>query len=99
MTGYLLSLEHPSGRYKARVFQSFGFRLGNRAALRDALLAHAREANLIATEETEFGRKFVVEGPLRALDGRNPLIRSIWFEEDELGPVRLVTAYPSGERR
>jgi hypothetical protein len=99
VTGYLLATGHPYGRSKALFFERFGFTSANPSALRDALLAHAGEADLVATEETTFGRKYVVEGPLRSRDRRDPLIRSIWFEEDELGPVKLVTAYPAGERR
>jgi hypothetical protein len=32
--------------------------------LRDALLAHARTAGIVSTIETEFGMKYILEGPL-----------------------------------
>ena len=99
VTGYLLAVEHPHGRTKAIFFARFGFSVANPGAFSEALLAHAASAVLVGAEETAFGRKYVVEGPLRSPDQRDPLVRSIWFEADELRPVKLVTAYPAGGRR
>lgn len=100
MTGYLLSMAHPYGRSKAAFFARFGFTADNAPAFRDALLAHVASATLVEEEETAFGRKFVVEGAMRALEGDAPLVRSVWFEEPDQRAVKLVTAYPAtGEGR
>ena len=64
-------------------------------ALRDALLAHGRTAEVVSTTETEFGMKYILEGMLAAPDGRVPRLRSVWFvTEGEIHP-QLVTAYPA----
>jgi hypothetical protein len=36
----------------------------------------------------------VIEGRLRAADGRQPNLRSIWFVDTGTDAPRLVTAYP-----
>lgn len=97
ITGYLLSSSHPAGRFKAAFFQEFGFRMQSWPRLREALLNHARTSEIVVTVETEFGRKYIVEGPLAAPDGRAPRLRAVWFvAAGEVAP-RLVTAYPLGE--
>jgi hypothetical protein len=94
VTGYLLSNSHPAGRAKAAFFRSVGFRLSARRQLRDALLEHSKTAEVVAHGDTMFGRKYVLEGPLRAPDGRNSQLRSIWFVRIGDERPRLVTAYP-----
>lgn len=96
---YLLSREHPHGRQKAQFFERFGFTQDNAPVLHAALLDHVAGAALLEAMNTPFGQKFVLEGSLKSPDGRNPLVRSIWFEEREGGAVKLVTAYPAGARR
>jgi len=91
---YLLSLEHPFGRAKARFFLANGFSTGEWSLLRDALLRHAREGRIVGSETSEFGVKYVIEGRIVTPGGRAPMVRSVWFEERDRGPVRLVTAYP-----
>lgn len=95
---YLLSTDHPVGRSKAAFFHSLGFRVDRPEALEAALHEHARDGMLVSVEGTPFGERFVVEGPMRATDARQTLIRSVWFraEGDE---VLLVTAYPLHEPR
>ncbi len=94
ITNYLLSVEHPYGRFKARFFTSFGFRLDAWEDLRDALLRHARDNEVVAYEVTAFGTKYVVDGPLNAPDGRVPQVRTVWFVEADDDRPRFVTVYP-----
>lgn len=94
LVGYLLSDTHPVGRAKARFFASFGFRTVAWGRLAAALGHHAREAAVVAVNDTAFGTRYVLEGPLRSPDGRAPNIRSVWFVEEEAEAPRLVTAYP-----
>ena len=91
----LLSTSHPAGRSKAAFFGKFGFHREAWEVLRDALLDHAQDANLVRTIETEFGTKRILEGPLRAPDGRMPRIRSVWFQAPGEPEPRLVTAHPA----
>ncbi len=92
--GYLLSLTHPVGRFKARFFARSGFSAGSWQALADALLRHAEANEVARSDDTEFGTRYTVEGPLEAPDGTRPRIRVIWFVERGRAAPRLVTAYP-----
>lgn len=99
ITHYLLATGHPAGRAKAAFFGRFGFHRAEWRRLGEALLEHARSARVIMTSETEFGKKYVLEGPLLAPDGRKPQIRTVWFVATGEATPRLVTAYaaPGGK--
>jgi hypothetical protein len=75
-------------------FRRFGFRDAAWQSLRDALLKHARSARVVGISETEFGRKYILEGPLVAADSRRPGIVAVWFVTAGEKAPRLVTAYP-----
>lgn len=94
MTNYLLSVEHPAGRAKARFFHHFGFGLEAWEMLRTALLEHARNHAIASREATPYGMKYVIEGPLVTPGGRNPMVRAVWFVESGQEYPRFVTAYP-----
>ncbi len=48
--------------------------------------------NMVKLEQTKFGTRFVIEGPLTTPIERKPLVRVVWFiRNDETAP-RLVTA-------
>ena len=49
--------------------------------------------------ETQFGSKYVIEGPLAAPDGQFAQIRAIWFVEHGASAPRFVTAYPLRGKR
>jgi hypothetical protein len=72
ITHYLLSTAHRDGQHKAEFFRSFGFKLEAWEALASALLSHARRYEVVEIVPTPFGRNFVIEGALPALDGRSP---------------------------
>jgi hypothetical protein len=91
---YLLADDHPAGRAKAAFFRQFGFRTSSWRNLRTALLAHAREARVVSAVTTEFGKKYVLDGPIGSPDGRTPRLRTIWFVATDETRPRLVTAYP-----
>jgi hypothetical protein len=58
------------------------------------LLDHARSAAIVSAADTPFGRKYFLEGPLAAADGRNPRVRAVWFIASGEAVPRFVTAYP-----
>jgi hypothetical protein len=94
LTDYLLSLTHRDGRGKAVFFRAFGFSPDDWETLAEALRRHAAQNAVIKMEETPFGTRYVVEGPIHAPDGRTPNVRLVWFMgKDETNP-RLATAYP-----
>jgi len=91
---YLLSHSHRDGRGKALFFNQFGFILDSWETLAVALQQHAAENDVTKTEETPFGTRYIVEGPIRAPDGRTPRPRVVWFEAPGEMHPRFVTAYP-----
>lgn len=94
ITGYLLATGHPAGGAKAAFFRRFGFSAARWEALRDALLDHAQTAPVAGSADTPFGKKYILEGPLTAPDGRRPRVRAIWFRPHGETVPRLATAYP-----
>lgn len=73
---------------------SYGFSVQNWEVLAKALRQHAAENKLAKTEQTPFGTRYVVEGPLQTPDGRTPLVRVVWFVERGETVPHLATAYP-----
>lgn len=62
------------------------------------LQQHARDNDVTFSENTPFGTRYVIEGPLVAPDGRQLQVRTVRFI-DEAGQVpRFVTAYPLKRR-
>jgi hypothetical protein len=94
IVNYLLSVRHSSGRAKARFLESFGFSAQNWRALRDALIAHATINDITASHQTRFGKRYDIDGPLPAPDGRAPTVRVVWFVESRENIPRLVTLVP-----
>ncbi len=99
VTDYLLSATHPQGRHKAAFFRSFGFVRDAPEALASALREHAAEHDVADVQDTLFGRRYIVDGNLRAPDGRAPFVRSVWFMELGEDVPRFVTAYPVERKR
>src|SRR5713101_7052313 len=91
ITDYLLASAHPAGRAKVVFFARFGFTAAAWQRLRAALLDHAHSAAVVSTVDTQFGRKYILDG----LFGRNPRVRADWFVEVGEQVPRFVTAYPA----
>jgi hypothetical protein len=91
---YLLSFVHKDGRSKAGFFTRFGFSSENWEVLADALKLHAAEHEVIKTETSPFGMRYIIEGELNVPDGRKPSVRVVWFIENESDAPHLATAYP-----
>ena len=93
ITGYLLSQTHSSGRSKARFFARFGFSADKPNILMEALRKHAYN-DYAKSEKTPFGIRYVIEAPLPPPDNRKPLIRTVWFIENDEKTSLFVTACP-----
>lgn len=92
ITAYLLSEENSGG--KSVFFAAFGFTIDAPEILRDALFIHAKTHEVTRVSETPHGIKYIVEGKIKAPDGRTPLVRSVWIVDVGREVPRLVTAYP-----
>ncbi len=91
---YLLSQTHRDGQHKAAFFRRFGFTPDRWQELAAALKQHAAGHGVTREELSPFGRRFVVEGIMNCPNGREPLVRSVWFLRTEETVPRFVTAYP-----
>jgi hypothetical protein len=93
---YLLSSIHPFGRHKAFFFKNMGFNSEHWETIVSAIRDHAQHSEVARVDATEFGTRYVVEGQLQTPNGRNPVVRVVWFVEKGDTQPRLVTAYPMG---
>jgi hypothetical protein len=76
---YCLSLAHPRGRHKARVFAaSLGLTVADAGELRAALLEAARTQDALPGERDAYGTRYVVEFRMRGPAGA-ATIRSAWI--------------------
>ena len=91
---YLLSPTHPSGRSKAAFFTKHGFTSGRWKELANALRDHAARGEVIATEPTVHGVRYVVDGALSAPDGASLNVRSVWFIRRGDSVASFATAHP-----
>jgi len=94
VTHYLLNPAHPAGGSKASFFLRFGFTVADWQRLAEALLRHARENDVVETEQTPHGIRYVVDGPLTAPDGTRLNLRSAWYINPGGGAPRFVSAHP-----
>lgn len=95
---YLLSTTHRAGKSKASFFMEFGFDSSRWEELATALKQHAIDNEITIQERTIFGTRYVIEGLLKAPDGRWLNIRSAWFIDEEGEGPRFITAHPLRRR-
>jgi len=96
--GYLLSVSHPVGRFKARFFTALGY-VAERwqeleLDLRTQHLTHDAELS----ESLPDGRLFTIRAILSGRNGQSALVLSVWFMPAVGGVPRFVTAYPGGRK-
>jgi hypothetical protein len=90
---YLLSPEHPVGRFKAVVLQAAGYRRDDWQQLQRDLLATAH-LEPAAVAETVYGRKFEIPAILGTSAGRPLSVTVVWLVRRHEDFGRLVTVYP-----
>ena len=92
LLGYVLSTDHPIGRFKAQFFAGLGFTAGNWDRLRDRLRELA-EQDAELGETTEYGQKYLVSGTLEGPTGAAEVV-SVWIVLAGDDIPRFVTVYP-----
>ncbi len=95
ITDYLLSLDHPEGKGKAKFFMEHGFKVNHHGELAASLRKHAATQPVTDRKDSEYGVKYIIECECHSPDGRNPCIRSVWIVETGETAPRLVTAHPT----
>jgi hypothetical protein len=99
ITKYLLSTTHRAGKSKASFFMQFGFDLDRWEALALALKQHELDNEVALEEKTIFGTRYIIDGLLKAPDGRLLNIRAAWYIHTDGDVPRFVTAHPLRRRR
>lgn len=91
---YLLSVEHPVGRYKAYFFIRLGFASERWRDLRDQLQSVALQEDAEVSEGADHGQKYVVRGTIAGAAGRRAKVLTAWIILHGEEMPRFVTAYP-----
>lgn len=89
---YCLNPQHPRGRNKARVFASVGISLADSEALRQALLAAARDVDARRATASPWGQRYIIDFDLNH-GARSARIRSTWIVRTREGLPRLTSCY------
>ena len=92
--GYLLSTDHPIGRFKARFFHALGFVAHRWQELEIALRVQHLSQEAQLHEAGSHGRAYQIRAILTGPGGVSAEVVSVWFvRRGETNP-RFVTAYP-----
>ena len=94
ITRYLLNLNHPDGRGKARAFRGRGYDEDNIATMMQDLIAIAQSQPVSSVRQTGFGLNYVIYGVLPTPVGSYLLVRTVWFIAHGGSVPSLATAYP-----
>lgn len=95
LTVYLLSVDHPEGRDKARFFAAIGFTPEQAELLEIGLRSIAQHQDVLRTVETRFGTKYVIDGLIEAPNGSLVRLRTVWHIDRSSERPRFITAYPA----
>jgi hypothetical protein len=91
---YLLSPEHPIGRFKARYFRALGYTRNDWLQLQGDLMALARSGAAEPGRPNPYGQKYEVRGRLQAPSGASVGVVTVWIILDGEESPRFVTAFP-----
>jgi hypothetical protein len=94
--GYLLSLTHPIGRFKARFFGAIGYSAMRWQELDADLRAQHLTQDATPGDVLDRGQLFTIGAILKGPSGQSAMVRSVWFVPKDGGAPRFVTAYPGG---
>ncbi len=93
---YLLSREHPIGKYKCVVFESIGYSLSNWQRLKLDILETFLNLDVQDVIEGKHGTKYLIRGNLNGPNGKAADLLSVWVIETGTDVPRFVTLYPGG---
>jgi len=95
---YLLSTQHPLGRFKARFFGALGFSADRWQELESAL--RTQHLTQLAEQGAAIGggQKFMIQAILTGPNGQTAVVVSVWFVRLGEAVPRFVTAYPGGSQ-
>jgi hypothetical protein len=91
---YLLSHEHPIGRFKAVFFEALGYEMTDWMRLHRDLLNLFRSGVAAEGRRSRFGVKYEVRGTLEGPSGRRAEVVTVWLILVGEDVPRFVTAFP-----
>jgi hypothetical protein len=91
---YLLSSQHPLGRFKSAFFRGLGYTESNWRRLDSDLRDVARLGEARVGQESAYGQKYEVRSTLRGPFGRRAEVVTVWIVVAGDDFPRFVTAYP-----
>ena len=94
ITKYLLDKEHVDGGDKADRFDGLGFRIEKWEELAQALRIHGADNEIVSSENTGYGVKYIVDGWIETPAGKALYVRVIWQIDKGTEHPRLISAYP-----
>jgi hypothetical protein len=95
---YLLSPQHPIGRFKAVFFASLGYSQGDWVRLESDFRRQHLMKEAGPGKKTKYGRKYEIHANLVGPNGRSAEVVSVWIIVATEDFPRFVTAYPGGGR-
>ena len=95
---YLLSPEHPVGRFKAVFFGALGYKRDQWQRLQQDLVDLGRSGTAEKSQKTRFGQKYEVRGILVGPAGGRAHVVTAWIVLNDEKSPRFLTAFP-GEAR
>lgn len=93
LTHYLLSETHEEGSGKAVFLRSVGFDESNVDLLEAGLLSIAKEEEVVSSETTPYGVKYVLLGTMATPSGATVELLTVWMIDSGQEAPRLITAY------
>ena len=98
LRNYLLSHEHPHGRFKARFFNALGFQADRWLELESAFRTQHLTQTAESVPAVAGGQKFRIRATLVGPAGESAVVVSIWFIRSDEAMPRFVTAFPGGRQ-
>ena len=91
---YLLSMNHPIGRFKGTFFGALGYTIERWERLQTDLLQLAQSGKAVRGQESPYGQKHEVRGTLVGPSGRGADLVTVWIVLHGETSPQLVTAFP-----
>ena len=95
--GYLLSRDHPVGRFKAAFFLMLGYSSEGWRQLEADLRGQHLSQDATCGEQTQYGQKYAIRATLVGPSGISADIVSVWVVRTGEEFPRFLTAYPEGD--
>lgn len=91
---YLLNIDHKRGKSKAALLLYFGYTPENWQVLENDLRLYHLKADVTATQDTPYGRRYEIRTFLRTPSNRSLMVRTVWQIDKGTDFPRFITLHP-----